>query len=303
MKNARSYIVVSIVAAVLTIILKTVAYFLTNSVGILSDALESSVNVIAALIGFWALSFAAQPPDLQHPFGHSKAEYFSSGIESILIVLAAITILITAGGRLFNPQPLEQVDLGIALSVISSGINGGVAWLLFKASKRLRSITLRADAHHLLADVWTSLGVIIGIVLVKLTGWLILDPIIGLLIAVQIIRTGVGLLKETASELLDRSLPTSEQGEIKNILLYYEEQGLQFHALRTRIAGAKSFIDFHVLVPGQWTVKKGHDLCEEIELAIIKALPGSEVITHLEPIEDPISWDDQGRVTPSVIDS
>ncbi len=297
MKTARSYIVLSIIAAILTILLKTGAYFLTGSVGLLSDALESGVNLVSAVVGFWALSFAAQPPDLDHPFGHSKAEYFSSGIESVLIIVAAVTIAVTAGERLFNLQPIEQVNLGIALSIVASGINGGVAWLLFKASKRLRSITLRADAHHLLTDVWTSVGVIIGVSLVKITGWLILDPLIALLVAAQIVWIGLKLFQETASELLDHSLPDDQQAEIKNILLSYDKQNIQFHALRTRIAGARSFIYFHVLVPGKWTVKEGHDLCEEIELAIMKALPGSHVMTHLEPIEDPASWDDQGLGT------
>ena len=294
MKTARYYIVISIIAALFTISLKTAAYFVTGSIGLLSDALESVVNLAAAGVGFWALSFATQPPDPEHPFGHSKAEYFSSGIESVLIVIAALTIAVTAGDRLFNPQPIEQVNIGIALSIIASVINGAVAWLLFKAGKRLRSITLRADAEHLLSDVWTSLGVIIGVILVKITGWLFLDSIIGLIVAIQIVWTGIKLLQQTASELLDRSLPNEQQQEIKNILLNYEPQGIEFHALRTRVAGSRSFIYFHVLVPGKWSVKQGHDLCEEIELAVINALPGSHVMTHLEPIEDPVSWQDQG---------
>ncbi|MBW4538248.1 MAG: cation diffusion facilitator family transporter [Myxacorys chilensis ATA2-1-KO14] len=292
-KSARSYIILSIVAAIITIALKAGAYFLTGSVGLLSDALESGINLIAAVVAFWALSFATKPPDAEHAFGHSKAEYFSSGLESALIMVAAISIAVAAWGRLFNPLPIEQVGLGLALSLVATAINGGVAFVLFRAGKRLRSITLRADAHHLLTDVWTSAGVVIGILIVKLTGWLVLDPIIALIVAANIIWAGFRLLRETGSGLLDRSLSANEQQTIMNLLMPYQEKGIQFHALLTRVAGSRRFISFHVLVPGEWTVQHGHDLCEEIELAISHALPGSHVITHLEPSEDPASWDDQ----------
>lgn len=290
---ARPYALLSIAAAVLTIGLKASAYFVTGSVGLLSDAMESGINLIAALIAFWALSFAAKPPDQEHPFGHTKAEYFSSGLESALIVIAAIGIAIAAYNRLLTPQPIEQIGLGLLLSLLATAINGGTAWVLLRAGKRLRSITLRADAHHLLTDVWTSAGVLIGIGLVKLTGWLVLDPIIALLVAANIIWVGIRLLRETGSGLLDRSVPQDEREHIKSLMLPYEQQGIQFHALRTRGAGSRRFISFHVLVPGAWTVRQGHQLCESLELAIIQALPGSYVITHLEPQEDPESWTDQ----------
>ena len=292
-KSARSYVVLSIVAAIVTIALKASAYFLTGSVGLLSDALESGINLIAALVAFWALSFAAKPPDAEHAFGHSKAEYFSSGLESALIMVAAVGIAIVAWGRLFDPQPIEQVGLGLALSLAATALNGGVAFILLRAGRRLRSITLRADAHHLLTDVWTSAGVVIGILIVKLTGWLVLDPIIALVVAANIIWVGFRLLRETGSELLDRSLPADEQRVIMDLLMPYQEKGIQFHALLTRVAGSRRFISFHVLVPGEWTIQRGHDLCEEIELAIAQTLPGTHVLTHLEPLEDPTSWDDQ----------
>jgi cation diffusion facilitator family transporter len=291
--SARPYAILSIAAAILTIALKMGAYWLTSSVGLLSDALESVVNWVAALFAFWALSLAAKPPDDEHPFGHTKAEYFSSGLESALIMVAAISIGITAWQRLFNPQPLEQIGLGLLLSLIATAINGGVAWVLLRAGRRLQSVALRADAHHLLTDVWTSFGVVLGLLLVKLTGWLILDPIIALAVAANIIWAGFRLLRETGSGLLDRSLPPEKQQQIKTILATYEPQGIQFHALRTRVAASQQFVTFHVLVPGSWTVQQGHQLCEEIELAIAQALANTHVMTHLEPLEDPRSWQDQ----------
>ncbi|MEX0272111.1 cation diffusion facilitator family transporter [Leptolyngbyaceae cyanobacterium UHCC 1019] len=290
---ARRYTLLSIAAALLTIGLKTGAYLLTGSVGLLSDAMESGVNLVAAIVAFWALSYAMKPADDDHPFGHTKAEYFSSGIESVLIVIAASSIAIAAWGRLFNPQPIEQIGLGLALSFIATAINGGVAWILLRAGKRLRSITLRADAHHLLTDVWTSFGVAIAILLVKLTGWLILDPIIALLVAANIVWAGFRLLQETGTGLMDSAISTADQTQIMEILAPYKQQGILFHALKTRNAGSRSFVTFHVLVPGEWSVHTGHNLCEEIELAIIRALPGTYVMTHLEPKEDASSWLDQ----------
>ncbi|MBD2595100.1 cation transporter [Nostoc spongiaeforme FACHB-130] len=289
---ARTYAFLSIAAAVVTIGLKFGAYLLTGSVGLLSDAIESCVNLLAALVALWALTYAAKPADAEHTFGHSKAEYFSSGAEGALIVVAAMSIALEAWGRLQHPEPLTQLGLGLVLSLLATVVNGVVAVVLLRAGKRLRSITLRADAHHLLTDVWTSGGVILGIFLVQVTGWLVLDPIIALLVAVNIIWAGFNLLRETFSGLLDTALPKEEQEIIRQIFSEYKHQNIQFHAMRSRLAGVRRFISFHVLVPGAWTVRQGHDLCEEIELKIIQALPGSSVITHLEPVEDPISWDD-----------
>lgn len=292
-RTARSYAFLSIAAAVITIALKFGAYLLTQSVGLLSDALESGVNLVAAMVALWALTYAAKPADEEHAFGHSKAEYFSSGAEGVLIIVAAISIAFEAWNRLLHPAPLTQLGLGLTLSLVATAVNGVVAFILLQAGRRLRSITLRADAHHLFTDVWTSGGVIIGILVVKMTGWLILDPLIAIAVAVNILWAGFRLLQETASGLLDAALPKQEQDAILSILNEYECQDIQFHALRTRIAGTRRFVSLHVLVPGSWTVQQGHDLCEAIELAIIQALPGTNVTTHLEPLEDPTSWNDQ----------
>ncbi|WP_392479110.1 cation diffusion facilitator family transporter [Nostoc sp. C110] len=292
-RTVRSYAFLSIGAAVVTIALKFGAYLLTGSIGLLSDAIESCVNLAAALIALWAVTYAAKPADAEHTFGHSKAEYFSSGAEGALIIVAAISIGVEAWGRLLHPEAIAQVGLGLALSMLATAVNGGVAFVLLKAGRRLRSITLRADAHHLFTDVWTSGGVIVGIFLVQVTGWLVLDPIIALLVAVNIVWTGFRLLRESFSGLLDTALPIEEIETIRVILSKYERQGIQFHAMRSRIAGTRRFISFHVLVPGVWTVQQGHDLCEAIELSIIQALPKSSITTHLEPLEDPVSWDDQ----------
>lgn len=292
-RSARSYATLSIGAAVITIGLKFAAYFLTNSISLFSDAAESVVNLIAAVVALWALTLAARPPDAEHTFGHSKAEYFSSGLEGALILVAAASIGVTAWSRLFDPQPLEQVGLGLGLTLVATAVNGGVALILLRAGRRLRSITLRADAHHLLTDVWTSGGVVLGVILVQLTGWLVLDPVIALIVAANIVWAGIRLLRETGSGLLDTALPESDQQIIAAVLAPYQEKGILFHALRTRVAGARRFVNLHVLVPGEWTVQRGHNLCEEIESAISRALPGTNVFTHLEPLEDPVSWDDQ----------
>jgi cation diffusion facilitator family transporter len=292
-KSARYYGFLSIGAALLTIALKLGAYLLTNSVGFLSDSLESGVNLVAAIGAVWALTYAAKPPDEEHTFGHSKAEYFSSGFEGALILVAAVSIAIAAIPRLLNPQPLEQLSFGLVLSVVASAINGITALILLQASKRLRSITLRADAHHLLTDVWTSVGVILGLLLVSVTGWLILDPLIALLVAANIVWTGVKLIQESGSALLDASIPLEERQMIDKILSHYDRHQVQFHAIRTRMAGTKKFVSFHILVSGNWSIQQGHDLCEEVETAISKALPHVNVFTHLEPLEDPKSWTDQ----------
>ncbi len=292
--SPRHYMLLSTAAAVATIVLKTLAWRLTGSVGLLSDAMESGVNLIAAIGAFWALTLAAKPADRRHHYGHFKAEYFSSGLESVLIVVAALAIIHTAIGRLHDPQPLEQLGIGLAISLVATALNGLVAWVLFKAARRFDSISLRADAHHLLTDVWTSIGVVIGIGLVKLTGLTILDPLIAIAVAVNIVFTGWKLLHETASGLLDRSLPDHEQQLLDNLLASYESDEIRFHALRSRVAGSRRFVSFHVLVPGHWTVQAGHDLCDQLEHMVAATLSRTHVFTHLEPIEDPKAWDDQG---------
>jgi len=286
--------VLSIAAAVFTIGLKLGAYYLTGSVGLFSDAAESVVNLVAAVAALWALTFAVRPPDEEHAFGHSKAEYFSSGLESALIIIAAAWIGTTAWGRLMDPQPLENVGLGLSITLCAAALNGVVALVLLRAGRRLRSITLRADAQHLLTDVWTSVGVVLGVVMVQLTGWLVLDPVIGLAVAANIVWTGFRLLRDTAEGLLDRALPPGEQELISGVLSRYENQGIRFHALRTRAAGQRRFVSMHVLVPGRWTVKRGHDLSERIEGELANALQGNTTFfIHIEPSEDPASFEDQ----------
>jgi cation diffusion facilitator family transporter len=292
--SPRSYTLLSVAAAVATIVLKAAAWRLTGSVGLLSDALESGVNLVAALAAFWALTLAAKPPDRSHHYGHFKAEYFSSGLESGLIVLAALVIIQAALGRLQNPQPLEQIGLGLALSLVATALNGLVAAVLLRAARRFHSITLRADAHHLLTDVWTSIGVVAGVGLVRLTGWTVLDPLIAIAVGLNIVFTGWSLLRETATGLLDRSLPEQEQEQLEALLAARAGDGIAFHALRTRVAGSRRFVSLHVLVPGCWSVQRGHDLCEQLERDIAALLPRSHVFTHLEPIEDPVAWEDEG---------
>ncbi len=282
----------SIAAALATIALKALAYFVTDSVGLLSDALESLVNLAAALMALAMLTVAARPPDEIHAFGYSKAEYFSSGVEGALIVLAAAIIAWTAVPRLITPQPLEQVGTGLAASIIAAALNFLVARHLLSGSKQYRSITLEADAHHLMTDVWTSAGVVAGIAIVALTGWTRLDPVIALCVAVNILLMGVRLLRRSLLGLLDTALGRTEEKLIKGILSRYAGQNLYYHALRTRQAGVRSFISFHVLVPGEWTVQQGHDLVERLERDIRTAIPGATVFTHLEPINDPSAWQD-----------
>jgi cation diffusion facilitator family transporter len=291
-RSARSFAVLSLVAAVLTIGLKLGAYLLTGSVGLLSDAAESVINLVAAGVAFWMLTVASRPPDEEHAFGHSKAEYFSSGVESSLILLAAAGIAWAAWGRLFNPEPLQNIEAGSLVSLIATGINGGVALVLLRAGKRLRSITLTAGGRHLLTDVWTSLGVLTAVVLVQFTGWLVLDPVIALLVAANILWIAVRLMNDSAHGLLDTALPTPDQEIISTALSKYEAKGIEFHALRTRVAGQRRFISLHVLVPGNWSVQRGHALCEQIERDLTQLLPKSTVFTHLEPLDDPASWDD-----------
>jgi cation diffusion facilitator family transporter len=292
--TARRYAWLSIAAAVVTIGLKLGAYYLTGSVGLFSDAAESVVNLVAAVAALSALTFAARPPDEEHAFGHNKAEYFSSGLESALIIIAAIWIGITAWDRLLDPQPLQNVGLGLSVTLAAAALNGGVAVVLLRAGRRLRSITLRADAQHLLTDVWTSLGVILGVVMVQLTGWLVLDPIIGLIVAANIVWTGFRILNDTAHGLLDTALPSEELEKMYRVLSRHEDDAVTFHAVRTRAAGQRRFVSMHVLVPGYWTVKRGHDLSERIEKELANALQGNTTFfIHIEPSEDPTSFEDQ----------
>jgi cation diffusion facilitator family transporter len=263
-------------------------------VGLLSDALESVVNLVAAIITLVMLIVAARPPDEQHAYGHGKAEYFASGAEGALILLAAAGIGWTAIERLLNPQGLEQLGWGVAVSTGASLVNFGAARVLLAAGKRHHSIALEADARHLLTDVWTTAGVLAAIGLVALTGWVVLDPIIALVVAAQIVWTGIQLMRRSALGLLDTALAPEEQEALRTVLARHEGPDLQFHAVRTRQAASRRFISMHVLVPGGWTVRQGHERVELIEGEVRAAIRNATVFTHLEAIEDPASFLDQG---------
>ncbi|MFQ3630432.1 cation diffusion facilitator family transporter [Roseiflexus sp.] len=282
----------SIAAAIVTIALKAGAYAVTGSVGLLSDALESLVNLAAAVIALIALTIAAQPPDEDHTYGHEKAEYFSSGVEGALILIAAVSIAFTAIQRVLHPQPIEQPALGLTIAVIASLVNLGVAQILLRAGRRYESITLEADAHHLMTDVYTSAGVIAGVALVSLTGWYLLDPLIALAVAGHIVWSGVRLVRRSVAGLMDTALPAAEREVLDATLAPFRAKGIVFHALRTRQSGARRFVSFHVLVPGTWSVRRGHTLLERVERDVRQALPNTTVFTHLEPIEDPASFQD-----------
>ena len=290
------YAWLSIAAAVVTISLKSAAYVLTGSVGLLSDALESLVNLAAAVVALFALRMVTRPADDEFTFGYSKVEYFSSGFEGGMILLAAAGIIITALPRLIHPQELEQVGIGLAISVVASLINLGVALILMRAAKHYNSITLEADARHLITDVWTTAGVLVGIALVWLTGFIRLDPIIALLVAANILFTGYRLLVRSGRGLLDVALAPEEMDSVKAILDEYKPKGVSYHALRSRQAAARKFLVVHLLVPGVWSVKQGHQLAEQIESQVRANIPGANIATHIEPIEDPLSLQD-GMIT------
>lgn len=292
--GAQRYALISIGAAIATISLKTTAWALTGSVGLLSDAVESVVNLLAAGVALWALNVAAEPPDAEHHFGHTKAEYLASAFEGLAILGASVAIAITAWERIADPKPISDAWLGIGISTIAAAINGGVAFVLFRAGRRLDSITLRSDAHHLMTDVWTSAGVLSGVALVQVTGWHLLDPIVALAVATNIVWMAGKILLETVQGLLDRTIPEGERSALEALFERYREGDVALHAVRTRQAGPVRFIDMHVLVPGGWTVQRGHDLCEEIEREVRAILPRASVLTHLEPIEDPSAWHGPG---------
>ena len=292
-ENLTRYAWLSIVAALLTIGLKATAYWLTDSVGLLSDALESSVNLITAVLALIVLTIAAQPPDEEHAYGHTKAEYFASGAEGTFIVIAAITIAYTAIQRLLDPQPIQQIGIGLAVSLVAAAANGLVARILRQAGERHDSITLIGESHHLMTDVWTSVGVVVGVGAVAFTGWYWLDPVLALIVAIQIVVSGVRLLRQAVDGLMDRALPAEELAEVVRILdEHRNDAAVTYHALRTRKSGALRFISVHIQVPGKWSVQRGHELLEDIERELRTALAPVSVLTHLEPREDPASWED-----------
>lgn len=283
----------SVAAAVATMALKTLAFLLTGSVGLLSDAIESSVNLVAAVVALVALRIAARPADETHHWGHGKAEYFSAGVEGLMILGAAAAVIATAVPRLLHPKPLESVGVGLAVSALAGLVNVLVARVLLRAGRAHRSITLTADGKHLLTDVWTSIGVIVGVGLVALTGWERLDPLVAIVVGVNILVAGYALIRNSTSGLMDAALPAADLAAVEAVLARHREDGrVAFHAVRTRAAGQHRFVLFHLLVPGSWTVHEGHELAERIEAELCAALPGASVTAHLEPIEDEASYAD-----------
>ncbi len=296
MLESRAYLKrfawLSMGAAILTIALKAAAYFLTGSVGLLSDALESFVNLAGAIMALAMLTIASRPEDESHHFGHSKAEYFSSGVEGGFIIIAAAGIAYTAIERLINPQPLDQLGVGLAVSVAAGLVNLFAAIIIGNNGKKYNSVTLLANAKHLMTDVWTSVGVLGGVALVALTGWQPLNSLVAIGVAVNIVWSGVGIVKHSVSGLMDTVLPEEELVLIRKKIEELLPEGVAYHALMTRQAGARRFVSFHVLVPGGWTVEHGHVLLEKLEVQLTQLLPNMVVFTHIEPLDDPASWKD-----------
>lgn len=292
-KNLTRFAWLSIAAAIVTIVLKTVAYWLTDSVGLLSDALESVINLVAAMFALWMLSVAARPADEGHPYGHTKAEYFSGALEGSLIGMAALSIGWTAAERLLQPRAIENVSLGLVISAVASILNLIVGRILIREGRASRSVTLEADGHHLMTDVYTSAGVIVAVFAVSFTGWYILDPIIALLVAVNILWTGFKVVRQSTTGLMDAAVSPEDLARITGVLDgYRESHKIDYHALRTRQSGARAFATVHILVPDDWTVQRGHELIEQIVGDIHAAVPGSNVLTHMEPLEDSLSMED-----------
>lgn len=282
----------SIAAAVATIALKTAAWLLTDSVGLLSDAAESVVNLVAAVFALVVVQYAARPADEEHAYGHEKADYFAAGVEGGLILLAAATIIAAAVGRLLNPVEITQVGPGVAVALVASAINFVVARLMITAGREERSATVLADGKHLMTDVWTSIGVVVAVAAAAITGWERLDPIIALLVALNIVRIGVSLLRASTGGLMDKALSPDELAKIEGVLDHHRDESISFHALRTRRSGNRAFVSVHVLVPGAWSVQQGHDLAELVERDLRDQISPMTVFTHLEPIEDPASFRD-----------
>lgn len=291
--NTR-YAWLSIAVAIVTLVMKLLGWWFTGSVGLLSDALETVVNLVAAVIALVSLIVSAKPADEDHAYGHTKVEYFASGMEGGMVLVAAAGIAWNSAVHLFHPHPLESISLGIWLAAGATGLNFLVARILFRAGRRERSVVLEADAHHLMTDVWTSLTVIAAVCLVGWTGWLWLDPVMGILLALHIIAIGVKLVRQALMGLMDTGFDNEDMQVIREVLTANSGEGFQYHALRTRQAGTRRFMSVHLLVPGKWTVAEGHEVAEKVEAALRERLPGLHVTTHLEPLEDPVSWEDEG---------
>ena len=287
----------SVVVAIVTIALKTLAWWLTDSVGLLSDAMESLVNLASAMFGLLMVTVAEAPPDEDHPYGHHKAEYFSSGFEGILIIVAGLGILWTAGHRVFDPQPLEQVGLGLALSVGSSVLNGLLAWVMFRAAREHRSLALEADARHLVTDVWTSVGVVVGIVLVGVSGWLWLDAVVAMAVALNILKEGAHLVWQSSQGLMDEAVEPEVLAQIHEVLhgFGYSIDGreiIHFDHVVTRKAGQRRFVDMHMHMPANWSLGHAATLRGDVERALMAAVPGLRATIQLLPTDVEAHFDD-----------
>jgi len=291
-KSPLKFMWLSIAASFFTITLKLSAYYITGSIGLLSDAMESFINLAAGIVALVMLTIAIIPPDREHPFGHNKAEYFSSVTEGVLILVAAAAIGITAVMRLMNPKEIDYLGFGLGISVFASVINFFTAMILLKGGEKYQSITLEADGKHLVTDVWTTVGVIVSLLVVKFTGWIILDPVIAIIVALNIVYTGIKLIIRSVSGLMDSALPENEQLKIKLILEEYEKDNIRYHSLYTRQAASRRFISLHLLVPGNWHISRGHEITKNIEGKIKSTFPDSDVFIHIEPLNDPDSFDD-----------
>ena len=282
----------SIAAALSTIALKTLAWWITDSVGLLSDAMESLVNLASAVFGLVMVTIAARPADDDHPYGHHKAEYFSSGFEGVLIIVAALGIVWTAVHRLFEPQPLEQVGWGLALSVASSVLNGGLAWVMFRAAKEHRSIALEADAKHLTTDVWTSAGVVVGIALVQLTGWLWLDPVVAIGVALNILKEGFHLMWRSSQGLMDEAVEPEVMADIQKVLTDFDHHTIRFDHVTTRRSGQRRFVDMHMHMPASWSLGRAAAVRTSVEQALMSAVPGLRATIQLLPTDVEAHFDD-----------
>ena len=276
----------SVVVALLTIVLKTLAWWLTGSVGLLSDALESFVNLAGAMFALTMVTVAKRPADTEHPYGHYKAEYFSAGFEGVLVIGASLAIAWAALSRLWNPQPLEQLSWGLMLSLLSTVFNGLLAWVMLRSSRKYRSMALEGDARHLLTDVWTSVGVVAGLLAAALTGWLWVDALVALAVAVHICVQGVQLVWQSSQGLMDQALDAPQRLRIDTLLDSFAKrsEGVSFDNISSRQAGERSFVDFHMHVPGQWSVQRAAQLRSEIEAALLQAIPGLYARIELLPM-------------------
>lgn len=292
MNITRRVALLSVGASVATLVLKFGAYFITGSVGLLSDAAESAVNLTAALVAFAAISIADRPPDENHTYGHDKAEYFSSGAEGTLILVAAGGIIYAAVQRILNPMPLENLGVGAVLAVVASVINLGVSRIMLRVAREHDSIALEADAQHLMSDVWTSVGVVGGVILVQITGWQLLDPLLAIAVAINILVVGVGLLRRSTAGLMDLTLPAEEVAIIQEAIVHVVGEETPYHALRTRKSGSRRFIDLHLLLPGRTSVQEAHNIVGGIEAEIEQRLSNTIITIHVEPREDVASWND-----------